>query len=139
MWERKSADEVRRLERRARFDPRYALFMALFSGAMATLARSWGLLGGYGAPPLPPKPLIEAIDVFPFFFIVMFLGFYLARVFRRRPENPELEAMICDSCYEVTDSTTGAHCHCGGRRDLLSHWTWTPDHSASAARRAKSV
>ena len=126
MWERKSPEEIRRVERRTRFDPRFALFMALFAATLMTLARSWGF-GGYLLPPLPPKPLLQVAPVFPFFFVTMFLVFYLPQLFRRTPKYPDRDAMICGRCHEVTDYTTDRLCQCGGRREFLRHWRWIPE------------
>ncbi len=138
MWERKSREEIGRIEFRTRFDPRFALFIALFAATLMTLARSWGF-GGHLLPPLPPKPLAQVIYAFPFFFIAMFLVFYLPQLIRRTPKYPDRDAMICEHCHEVTDYTTDLTCRCGGRRELLRHWRWVPDDSKPAVRVQKSV
>ena len=128
MWQRKSPEEVRRIDRSLRFNPTYAIGLGLFAAAVMTIAAAWGFWG-YLVPPRPPLPLGRAIRVFPLFFLFMFLGLYLTQVFRRVPKLPDKSAMICDRCHTITDYTTDERCPCGGRWELLMHWTWRPDPS----------
>ena len=100
MWERKSPEEIRSVDRRTRFNPLFALIMASFAATLMTLGRSWGY-GGYLLPPLPAKPLLQVLWVFPFFFVVMFLVFYVPQILRRQVKYPDRDAMICDRCHEI--------------------------------------
>jgi hypothetical protein len=128
MWLRKSPEQIRGIERRTRFNPIFALIMAVFAAALMTLGRSWGY-GGYLLPPLPPKPLWQTLHLFPFFFAAMFLVFYLPQILRRRVKYPDRDAMICDQCHDVRDYTVDRQCRCGGRLEPLRHWMWVPHHS----------
>ncbi len=125
MWQRKSPEAIRRVDRRLRFAPTFAIGFSLFAATFMTVAASWGFWG-YLVPPHPPLPLARAFRTFPFFFLFMFLGLYLTQVLRRIPKIPDKSAMICDECHEITDYTTDERCPCGGRLELLMHWTWLP-------------
>lgn len=125
MWQRKSAEEIRRVDRRLRFMPTFAIGFGLFAATVMTVAASGGFWG-YLVPPQPPFPLARAFRVFPFFFLFMFLGRYLTQIFRRIPKIPDKSAMICDRCHAITDYTTDQRCPCDGRFELLMHWTWVP-------------
>jgi hypothetical protein len=125
MWQRKTAEAIRRVDRRLRFVPTFAIGFSLFAATFMTIAASWGFWG-YLVPPHPPLPLARAFRVFPLFFLFMFLGLYLTHVFRRIPKIPDKSAMICDECHEITDYATDERCSCGGRLELLMHWTWVP-------------
>ncbi len=138
MWQRKTINEIRRVDRSLRFSPSYSLAFAVFAAAVMTIAASWGFWG-YLVPPQPPLPLGRALRVFPFFFVFMFLGLYFTQIFRRIPKIPDKSAMICDQCRRVTDYTTDPHCPCGGHLELLTHWTWVPDDETKSARVDKFV
>ena len=138
MWERKSPEEIRSVDRRTRFNPLFALIMASFAATLMTLGRSWGY-GGYLLPPLPAKPLLQVLWVFPFFFVVMFLVFYVPQILRRHVKYPDRDAMICDRCHEISDYTADLGCRCGGRLEPLRHWRWLPEPPQQAATVARSV
>jgi hypothetical protein len=125
MWQRKSPEEIRKGDCRLRFVPTFALGFSLLAAVVMTVAASLGFWG-YLLPPHPPIPLGRAVRALPFFFVFMFLGLYLTQISRRIPKIPDKSAMICDRCHEITDYTTEARCPCGGRRELLMHWTWIP-------------
>ena len=125
-WERKTPREIRRVDRRLRFSPVFALWFSLFAATVMTIAWSWGFRGKL-LPPFPPMELGRTFRLFPFFFVLMFLGMYIMQTLRRIPKYPDRAAMICDQCHEVTDYTTDQHCPCGGRRELLAHWRWVRD------------
>src|ERR1044072_7199904 len=125
MWQRKSPEEVRRVDRRLRFRPLYALGFSLFAATVMTLAASQGWWG-FLVQPRPTISLGRAFRLFPFYFAFMFLGLYLTQLFRRIPKIPDRSAMICDRCHTITDYKTDQRCPCGGRFELLMHWTWVP-------------
>src|ERR1043165_519770 len=102
MWQRKSPEEIRRIDRRLRFVPTFAIGFSLFAAIVMTVAASWGFWG-YLLPPSPPIPLARALRALPFFFLFMFLSLYLTQIFRRIPKIPDKSAMICDQCHEITD------------------------------------
>ena len=126
MWRRKTSEEIRRVDRRLRFNPIFALWLSLFMATVMTLSRSVGFAGKL-VPPIPPDPLAYAFRAFPFFFIFLFLALYVPQIVRKIPKLPDRAAMLCDRCQEVTDYSTDPHCHCGGHRELLAHWHWVPD------------
>lgn len=125
MWQRKSPEEVRRIDWRLRFIPTYAVGFGLFAATVMTIAAWWGYWG-YLVPPRPPISLARAFRAFPFFFLFMFLSLYPTQVFRRIPKVPGKSAMICDRCLTITDDMPDQRCPCGGRLELLMHWTWVP-------------
>ena len=138
MWQRKTPEEIRRVDRRLRFSPLFSLGFAVFAAAVMTIAASWGFWG-YLVPPQPPQPLGRVLRVFPFFFAFMFLGLYIAQIVRRIPKIPDRSAMICGRCQQITDYTTDSQCPCGGHRELLAHWTWVADDDKQSARVNKVV
>jgi hypothetical protein len=125
-WQRKTPREIRRVDRRLRFNPVFAVCFSLFAATVMTLAWSWGFRGNL-LPPFPPMELSRAFRVFPLHFLFMFLGMYVLQLLRRIPKIPDRAAMICDQCHQVTDYTTDPHCPCGGRLELLAHWRWVRD------------
>lgn len=125
MWQRKPNETIRRVDRRLRFSPVFALGFSIFAASVMTVAMSWGFRG-YLLPPYPPVSLARAFRVFPFYFLFMFASLYLTQIFRRIPKIPDKAAMICDQCQRITDYTTDSRCPCGGHLELLAHWTWVP-------------
>jgi hypothetical protein len=125
MWQRKTPEEIRRVDRRLRFSPLHSLGWALFAATLMTIFASWGFWG-YLALPRSPQPLEEAFHAFPFFFVFMRLVFYIRQSVRKIPMNLGRSAMICNRCKQVADYTTDTQCSCGGHRELLAHWTWVP-------------
>jgi hypothetical protein len=123
MWQRKPVEEIRRVDRRLRFMPTFAIGFGLFAATVLTLDASLGFWG-YWVQPYLPISLSHAFRAFPFFFVFMFLSLYLTQVFRRIPKVPDKSAMICDRCHTITDYQTDQRCACGGRLELLMHWTW---------------
>ena len=138
MWQCKTPEEIRRVDRRLRFSPLFSLGFALFAATVMTTAASWGSWG-YLVPPQPPQPLGRVFRAFPFFFAFMFLALYIAQIVRRVPKIPDRSAMICGRCQQITDYTVDTQCSCGGHRELLAHWTWVPDDDKQSARVDKVV
>ena len=138
MWQRKTPEEIRRVDRHLRFGPMFSLGFALFAATIMTIFASWGFWG-YLVPPQPPQPLGRVFRAFPFFFVFMFLTLYIAQIVRRIPAVPDHSAMICERCRQITDYTMDTRCPCGGHRELLAHWAWVPDNEKRQSRVDKVV
>lgn len=126
MWQRKNQSEIRRIQRRFRFSPLYAFLFAIFAGCVLTLFRSMGWRG-YLLPPTDSIPLWRAAYIFPVGFAFVFVLLYVFQLVSKVPRVPDHDAMICDRCHRVTGFTEQTECECGGRLELLRHWTWVPD------------
>ena len=125
MWERKTPEEIRRIDRRLRFSPLLSLGWALFVAALSTIAASWGFWSP-DAPSHQPQSREELFRWFAFTFVLVFLIMYITQRVSKIPINFSRSAMICDRCKQVTDYTTETQCSCGGHRESLAHWTWMP-------------
>jgi hypothetical protein len=122
MWERKTPEEIRRVDRRLRFSPLLSLGMALLAATFTAIFASWGYWGD--APAHQPSPG-EVSEVSAFIFVLIFLLSYIMQIVSKIPMNLSGSAMICGRCRDI-DHTTDTQCSCGGHRELLAHWTWVP-------------
>ena len=94
---------------------------------------------GYLLPPTDPIPLWRAAYIFPVGFAFVFVLLYVFQLVSKVPRVPDHDAMICDRCHRVTCFTEQAECKCGGRLELLRHWTWVPDSSDLPERSNQSL
>jgi hypothetical protein len=122
MWERKTPEEIRRIDDRLRFSPINSLGCALLIATLSTIAASWGYWGN-DSPAHQPQSHEELIQWFTFNFVMAFLVMYFLQSVGKSSNG---SAMICDRCKQVTDCTTDTQCPCGGQRESLTHWTWVP-------------
>src|SRR5262245_41393935 len=118
MWQRKTPEEIRRVDRRLRFSPLHSLRWALFIAALATACAYWSVWGPYSQSHQPQSPE-ELFHCFASMFVFMFLVFYIMQSVSKIPFSGS--AMICGRCKQVADYTTDTQCSCGGQRELLAH------------------
>jgi hypothetical protein len=93
MWERKTTEEIRRVDRRLRFSPLHSLGWALFAATFTAIFASFGYWGD--SPAHQPQSLEEVFRASAFIFVLIFLGLYILQSVRKIPMNLGRAGMIC--------------------------------------------
>jgi hypothetical protein len=127
MWVRRLPEEILAIQRRkhcSRYSPLYPLTWAA-AAACVFVILSWIGYHGKFRPMTPPTSFGEAVAIFPFAFALLFIAFYLCRVFGVFRETKP--TMICTHCHIVQAASEEGHCACGGELEPLQYWAWEED------------